>query len=66
MSACFSEAAARLAGTVPLLLGWPPDAFWTATPAELAAIFAPIPAGDPVPLSRGEFDALMERERDGR
>lgn len=34
----FSEGAARLAGLSGALLGWPPDTFWSATPAELAAV----------------------------
>ena len=65
MNGRFGDAAARLAGTVPLLLGWEPDIFWNATPAELAAILAPEAAGAPAPLSRKEFDRLMERDRDG-
>lgn len=32
----FGEAAARLAGAAGLLLGWRPDEYWNATPAELA------------------------------
>jgi len=32
----FGEAAARVSGAASLLLGWRPDEFWTATPAELA------------------------------
>lgn len=32
----FGEAAARLAGLAGVL-GWRPDDFWSATPAELAA-----------------------------
>lgn len=32
----FGEAAARLSGAASLLLGWRPDEFWNATPAELA------------------------------
>lgn len=61
----FSEGAARLSGLVPRLLGWRPDDFWNATPAELAAILASFePAGAP-PLSRPEFDHLLERERHG-
>lgn len=65
MSERFADAAARLAGTVPLLLGWLPDDFWNATPAELAAILAPQAGGHIVPLSRGELNELMERDRDG-
>jgi hypothetical protein len=34
----FSEAAARLAGLIGALLGWRPEEFWKATPAELAAV----------------------------
>jgi uncharacterized phage protein (TIGR02216 family) len=33
---CFGEAAARLSGAASLLLGWRPEEFWNATPAELA------------------------------
>lgn len=63
----FSENAARLAGLVPRLLGWSPDAFWNATPAELAAILAPEANGVPgaEPLARSELETLMERDRDG-
>ena len=37
----FADGARRLAGLVPRALGWRPDEFWNATPAELAAILAP-------------------------
>jgi uncharacterized phage protein (TIGR02216 family) len=33
----FGETAARLFGAASTLLGWRPDEFWNATPAELAA-----------------------------
>ena len=33
----FAQGAARLAGVAGWLLGWRPDEFWRATPAELAA-----------------------------
>jgi Phage tail assembly chaperone protein, TAC len=36
----FAPAATRLAGLATLLLGWTPDQFWAATPAELGAILA--------------------------
>ena len=36
----FAEAAGRLAGVAGALLGWRPDEFWRATPAELAAVLA--------------------------
>lgn len=34
----FADSANRLAGLAGALLGWPPEMFWTATPAELAAV----------------------------
>lgn len=36
MSKSFGEAGARLSSAASLLLGWRPDEFWNATPAELA------------------------------
>ena len=38
MSATFAGAALRLSGLSGALLGWRPDEFWRATPAELAAV----------------------------
>ena len=35
----FAASAARLAGLAGALLGWRPDEFWKATPAELATVF---------------------------
>ena len=40
----FGEAAARLSGAASLLLGWRPDEFWNATPAELALALQVSPA----------------------
>jgi hypothetical protein len=36
----FVETATRLAGITAALLGWRPNEFWAATPAELATIIA--------------------------
>ena len=36
----FGEAAVRLSGAAAVLLGWRPDDFWNATPAELAAVLS--------------------------
>lgn len=38
----FAEGAGRLAGFAGAVLRWSPDAFWRATPAELAAVVAAI------------------------
>jgi len=61
----FGPAANRLAGLTARLLGWRPDTFWSATPAELAAVLAP--DADPAraaiaPLSCTDFDRLMEQD----
>lgn len=64
----FAEAARRLAGASARTLGWSPDIFWQATPAELAAIAdtgAETGGAGGEPLSRNELEHLMERERDG-
>ena len=59
----FSEAAARLAGLAGALLGWRPDDFWNATPAELAVILS---AGTlPEPASTGDLVRLKEMFPDG-
>lgn len=34
----FADGAGRLAGVAGWLLGWRPEEFWRATPAELAAV----------------------------
>ena len=60
----FTDSARRLSGLVPRVLGWTPDAFWAATPAELRANFSP-EAEAAAPLRRAELNSLMERERDG-
>ncbi|MEH6715313.1 phage tail assembly chaperone [Parasphingorhabdus flavimaris] len=36
----FAVSASTLSGTVSAVLGWTPEQFWEATPAELAAIFS--------------------------
>ena len=64
MTETFAGGAGRLAGMASRALGWRPAEFWTATPAELAAIFT---TDDPsaAPLSRGELAALIEEDRHG-
>lgn len=62
----FSEGAARLAGLAGALLGWRPDDFWRATPAELAAVLNAL-AGDggAAPVTQAELARLKERFPDG-
>jgi uncharacterized phage protein (TIGR02216 family) len=61
----FAAPALMLAGLVPRLLGWRPGEFWSATPAELAAIFTEAGAPQSAPLSRIELENLMEQDRHG-
>jgi len=60
MGPSFGEAAARLCSAASVLLGWRPDEFWGATPAELAlALQAPTPTGEPVDVAT--IDDLRRR-----
>jgi len=59
----FSESAARLFGQCALMMGWRPDEFWTATPAEVASIFAAYTAPqDAARISRDELNRLLEQD----
>lgn len=61
----FSEAAARLAGIAGALLGWRPDEFWNATPAELAAVLGAMSGGPAPTADAGDLARLKERFPDG-
>ena len=57
----FAEQALRLAGVAGALLGWRPEEFWRATPAELGAVLAALmPAGD-AGLAKEELERLRAR-----
>jgi uncharacterized phage protein (TIGR02216 family) len=59
MTKMFGKAAARLCGAASLLLGWRPEEFWNATPAELALAMTVSTAAD-VPDSE-TIDTLRRR-----
>jgi uncharacterized phage protein (TIGR02216 family) len=61
----FSEAARRLAGLAGALLGWRPDEFWRATPAELGAVLEAMARPEAAPASSNDLARLMERFPDG-
>ena len=61
----FSEAAARLAGLAGAMLGWRPDEFWNATPAELAAVMSALVGDAPQPVSADDLARLKEMFPDG-
>ena len=55
----FAESARRLAGVAGALLGWRPDEFWRATPAELAAVLDALAGDGAVGADRAELARLM-------
>lgn len=57
----FAAGTARLAGVAGLLLGWTPDAFWRATPAELRSALEALAEPRAAPLGRDEIERLMAR-----
>jgi len=57
----FAQCAARLAGLAGALLGWRPDEFWRATPAELDAVLGALSGPREAGVSRGDLAGLMER-----
>lgn len=63
MSRAFVPAAARLAALAAQVLGWRPDEFWAATPADLALALTPLAPPARQPLTHAECVRLMEQER---
>ena len=61
----FACAATRLAGVAGLAFGWAPETFWSATPAELAALAGALRGEEPGPLDPGELARLKEVFPDG-
>jgi uncharacterized phage protein (TIGR02216 family) len=57
----FSEAARRLAGVAGALLGWRPEEFWRATPAELGAVLEAMTVEGEPSASSLDLERLMER-----
>jgi Phage tail assembly chaperone protein, TAC len=60
----FSDTAKRLAGLTGAVLGWRPDEFWSATPAELAAILGAL-VQEPVSADAALITKLKEIFPDG-
>ncbi len=58
----FGERARWLSGAAARLLGWRPDEFWAATPAELAAM---VTDQEVDPVAGDELAQLMARFPDG-
>ena len=67
MSASFAAASGRLAGLAGAVLGWTPDTFWHATPAELAVVVAVLTGSDPgvAPPDAATIARMQEAFPDG-
>lgn len=63
----FSDCARRLAGIAGAALGWRPEEFWRATPAELAAVIEAFAgaAHSEEPASRADLEGLERMFPDG-
>ena len=59
------DVAARLAGVAGALLGWGPEVFWRATPAELGAVLRVLAGDEPVSASAADLARLKEMFPDG-
>lgn len=66
MSESFEAGLPRWIALASQFLRWTPDAFWRATPAELVAALADPERDHENPLTRSEFEQLLESERNGR
>lgn len=62
---CFGESAAQLCSVACQLLGWRPDEFWNATPAELVLALRPPVAPVDAP-DRATIEALRRRFPDNK
>lgn len=57
----FADVAAQLAARTALILGWRPDDFWNATPAELLGILQAMAGDGEAPPSADVVRRLMMR-----
>jgi hypothetical protein len=61
----FATSAGRLAGWAGATLGWRPGEFWSATPAEGAAVYVAFAARGEAPPAEDELARLQEQFPDG-
>jgi hypothetical protein len=61
----FVAAAMRLAGMATALIGWKPDEFWCATPAELTTIFEALAPPNGASADADTLSRLKEQFPDG-
>ncbi len=61
----FRTSSAKLAGLIPATIGWTPDQYWNATPAELAGILNVFSAASSTehstePLTQTQLEQLKD------
>jgi hypothetical protein len=62
----FADGAVRLAGFAGAFLGWSPDAFWAATPEELAVVVIALKGeGEAPPPDSATIARMREADPDG-
>lgn len=64
MNDTFASAALALCPLAARMLGWRPQHFWDATPAELAAALGLLTAGAADGLDRAMLEKLMENDHE--
>ncbi len=57
----FAEIADRLCGQCAVVLGWRPDEFWSATPAELACVMRALMPESDDPADSALVAKMMEQ-----
>jgi uncharacterized phage protein (TIGR02216 family) len=62
MSESFGTIALALGRLAAGRLGWRPDEFWRATPAELLALLVPATDDQAQPLDRTTLQRMMEQD----
>lgn len=62
MSESFGTIALALGRLAAGRLGWRPDEFWRATPAELLAVLTPVTDDHTRPLDRATLQRMMEQD----
>lgn len=65
VSEAFGASVARLGGQAALLLGWMPDAFWAATPEELATVLSAMRQPEGGTMDKRTLEKMMEADRGG-
>lgn len=61
----FTQSATRLSGQTAILLGWRPDEFWRATPAELHAVVTALLPPECTLMDRSTLSQLQGHFPDG-